>query len=156
MGRGHLHTFLGMPDVQVVGVCDVVAERRESARDTVEKRYADQRDKAGYKGCVVYRDFRDLLARSDLDAVVIATPDHWHALPCVLAARAGKHVYCEKPLTRTIGEGRRVVAAAVASSGRPVDHRFNPAAHPTRGFGLLGPDGVEHLHDQVCVDLGNR
>lgn len=113
MGRGLLGTFLGMPDVQVVAVCDVVEPRRAAAKQAVEKRYADQRGADGYKGCDAYRDFREMLARKDIDAVVIATPDHWHALPCVLAARAGKHVYCEKPLTRTIGEGRRVVDAAV-------------------------------------------
>ncbi|MFO0808855.1 MAG: Gfo/Idh/MocA family oxidoreductase [Gemmataceae bacterium] len=110
MGRGHLGSFLGMADVQVVAVCDVVAERRDAAKESVEKRYADQRAKGSYQGCATYGDFRELLARKDIDAVVIATPDHWHALPCVLAARAGKHIYCEKPLTRTIGEGRRVVA----------------------------------------------
>lgn len=111
MGRGHVGVFLGMPDVQIIGVCDVVTERREAARQAIEKRYADEREKSGFQGCAAYRDFRELLARPDLDAVVIATPDHWHALPCVLAARAGKHIYCEKPLTRTIGEGRRVVEA---------------------------------------------
>ncbi|HEX4589630.1 MAG TPA: Gfo/Idh/MocA family oxidoreductase [Gemmataceae bacterium] len=109
MGRGHLGSFLGMADVQVTAVCDVVAERRDAAKDAVEKRYADQRAKSGYQGCAAYGDFRDLLARRDIDAVVIAMPDHWHAIPCVLAARAGKHIYCEKPLTRTISEGRRVV-----------------------------------------------
>jgi predicted dehydrogenase len=108
-GRGHVGGFAGMTDVQVLAVCDVVAERRDAAKQSVERRYADQRGKDGYKGCVAYRDFRELLDRKDIDAVLIATPDHWHALPCVLAARAGKHIYCEKPLTRTIGEGRRVV-----------------------------------------------
>src|SRR5262245_20881248 len=112
MGRGHLGSFLGMADVQVVAVCDVVAERRDGAKEMVEKRYADQRGKDGYRGCETYRDFRELLGRKDVDAVVIATPDHWHALPAVHAARAGKHVYCEKPLTRTVGEGRRVVTEA--------------------------------------------
>jgi predicted dehydrogenase len=112
MGRGHLSTFLGMPDVQVVGVCDVVNERREAAQQAVTKKYADQRGAGDFKCVTAYLDFRELLARTDLDAVVIATPDHWHALPCVQAARAGKHIYCEKPLTRTIGEGRRVVTEA--------------------------------------------
>src|SRR5207249_12070596 len=108
-GRGHVGSLAGMPDVQVLAVCDVVAERREAAKQSVERRYAEQRGKDDYKGCVAYRDFRELLDRKDIDAVLIATPDHWHALPCVLAARAGKHIYCEKPLTRTIGEGRRIV-----------------------------------------------
>jgi len=112
MGRGHLGSFAGMPDVQVLAICDIVAERRDSAKQTVERRYADQRGKDRYKGCESYTDFRQLLDRKDIDAVVIATPDHWHALPCVLAARAGKHIYCEKPLTRTIAEGRRAVETA--------------------------------------------
>ena len=62
-----------------------------------------------YKGVKAYGDFRDLLQHPGLDAVVIATPDHWHAIPCVLAARAGKHIYCEKPLTHHIAEGRQIV-----------------------------------------------
>jgi predicted dehydrogenase len=110
--RGHLGAFLRMTDVQVLAVCDVVAERRDSAKQMAEKAYAEQRGKDGYKGITAHTDYRELLARTDIDAVVIATPDHWHALPCVHAARAGKHIYCEKPLTRTVGEGRRVVDEA--------------------------------------------
>jgi predicted dehydrogenase len=111
MGRGHLDAFLNRPDVQVVAVCDVVAERRDHAVRTVETRYAAEKGKGTYTGCPSYNDFRDLLARKDIDAVVIATPDHWHAIPCVEAARAGKHIYCEKPLTHHIAEGRIIVEA---------------------------------------------
>ena len=108
MGRGHLGAFLGMNDVQVVAVCDVVAERRDDAKKRVEERYG--KDKKGeFKGCEAYTDFRKLLAREDIDAVVIATPDHWHTIPCLMAARAGKHIYCEKPLTLFIAEGRKIV-----------------------------------------------
>jgi predicted dehydrogenase len=108
MGRGHLGSFLGMGDVQVVAVCDVVAERRDDARKKVESHYG--KDKKGdYKGCAAFTDFRELLALKGLDAVLIATPDHWHTIPCILAARAGKHIYCEKPLTHNIAEGRRLV-----------------------------------------------
>jgi predicted dehydrogenase len=110
MGRGHLAGFLHAPDVQVVAVCDVVAERREAARKMADDHYAARKAKGGYKGCAAHTDFRDLLARKDIDAVVIATPDHWHAIPCILAARAGKDIYCEKPLTHSIAEGRRIVA----------------------------------------------
>ncbi len=110
MGRGHLGSFLGMPDVQVLAVCDVVRERRDSARKMVEDRYG--RDKKGeYKGCQAFNDFRELLDRKEIDAVVIATPDHWHAIPAVFAARAGKHIYCEKPLTNVIADGRKIVDA---------------------------------------------
>ena len=109
--RGHLGYFLGRGDVQILAVCDVVEERRDDAKKRVDQRYGKDK-KADYKGCDAYKDFRELLARKDIDAVVIATPDHWHAIPCVQAARAGKHVYCEKPLTLTIAEGRAVVDAA--------------------------------------------
>jgi predicted dehydrogenase len=107
MGRGHLGGFLGAPGVQVVAVCDVVEQRREAARKTVNDHYG-RKAKGEYKGCDAYNDFRDLLARKDVDAVVIATPDHWHAIPCILAARAGKDIYCEKPLTHSVAEGRRI------------------------------------------------
>jgi len=112
MGGDHVHTFLGFPEVQVVAVADVVAERRDHNQRVVEDHYGKQKDKGEFKGCKTYNDFRELLARKDIDAVVIATPDHWHAIPAVLAARAGKHIYCEKPLTLTIAEGRAVVEAA--------------------------------------------
>src|SRR5439155_27275895 len=69
-----------------------------------------------YKGPRAFADFRELLDLKGLDAVVIATPDHWHAIPCILAARAKKHVYCEKPLTRDLADGRAIVEA-VAKAG---------------------------------------
>ncbi len=111
MGRGHVNRFLGFKDVQVVALCDVVAERREHGRKMVEDRYAEATKSGEFKGCKLYTDFRELLARDDIDAVVIATPDHWHAIPCVEAAQARKHIYCEKPLTHSIAEGRRIVDA---------------------------------------------
>lgn len=106
MGRGHLGGFLGRNEVEVVAVCDVVKERTESAQQMVEKRYADRTKSGTYKGVKTFGDFRELLALKGLDAVVIATPDHWHAIPSVLAARAGKHIYCEKPLTQNLADGR--------------------------------------------------
>jgi predicted dehydrogenase len=110
MNRGHLGGFLGMKDVQVVAVCDVVAERRDHAKQMVEKKYGEGK-KAEYKGCDAYSDFRRVIDRKDIDAVVIATPDHWHTIPCVLASQAKKDIYCEKPLTHNIAEGRRIVNA---------------------------------------------
>src|SRR5262245_61687815 len=109
MARGHLENVLGRQEVEVVALCDVVAERRDDVVKRVEKRYADRIKSGAYKGVKAYTDFRDLLAHKGLDAVVIATPDHWHHIPCVLAARAGKHIYCEKPLTHNIAEGRQIV-----------------------------------------------
>src|SRR5262249_49288853 len=97
-----------MKDVQVLAVCDVVAERALSAKQTVEKKYTEGK-KSTYKGCDAYADFRKIIDRKDIDAVVVATPDHWHAIVCLLAARARKDIYCEKPLTHNIAEGRRIV-----------------------------------------------
>jgi uncharacterized membrane protein len=109
MGRYHLDSFLGNVGVEVVAVSDVVKERLEDAAARVEKRYAARKASGSFKGVKAYGDFRELLAHGGLDAVVIATPDHWHTIPCILAARAGKHIYCEKPLTHDVAEGRRIV-----------------------------------------------
>lgn len=105
----HLPTLLDFPDVQAVAVCDVDTNRREHAKKRVQEAYAG---KAGAGDCAAYSDFRELLARKDIDAVVIATPDHWHAIPLIEACRAGKDVYCEKPLTHTIAEAQRCIEAA--------------------------------------------
>jgi predicted dehydrogenase len=111
--RGHLGAFLGMRDVvQVVAVCDVHKGRLDDAVERVHKTYAKERESGAYKGVAAFQDFRELLARSDVDAVVIGTPDHWHAIPAILAARAKKDIYCEKPLSLTIGEAREMVTAA--------------------------------------------
>jgi predicted dehydrogenase len=112
MGRGHLGGFLGNRSVQVVAVCDVHRQRREDAVDRVHRAYAAERKSGAYRGCTAFVDFRELIARRDIDAVVIATPDHWHAIPAILAARARKDIYCEKPLSLTIAESRAMVTAA--------------------------------------------
>ncbi|MCA9079341.1 MAG: Gfo/Idh/MocA family oxidoreductase [Planctomycetaceae bacterium] len=116
MGRGHLTRFVGYDDIEVVAVCDVVQERLDDAQRIVNERYANRNKGGDRKQCAAYKDFRELLARDDIDAVLIATPDHWHAIPCILAAKAGKDVYCEKPLTHNIVEGRKLVEA-VAEHG---------------------------------------
>ncbi|OWK36401.1 Gfo/Idh/MocA family protein [Fimbriiglobus ruber] len=110
-GRGHLGGFLGDPAVEVVALCDVVKERLDNAGQMVEKRYADRVKSGAFKGAKSYTDFRKLLDHPGLDAVLIATPDHWHAITCIHAAKAGKHIFCEKPLTQNVAEGRAVVAA---------------------------------------------
>ena len=102
----NLPAFLHAPDAQVVAVCDVDAWRLEQGRKKVEDYYASQQDSGKFKGCATYRDFRELLARKDIDAVMISTPDHWHVPMAVAAVKAGKDVCCEKPLTRSIAEGR--------------------------------------------------
>ena len=92
MGSGHLGGLLARGQVQVVAVCDVDTERREAARNAVDQRYASDRGSGTYRGCAAYNDFRELLARDDIDAVLIATPDHWHALIAIAAAAAGKDI----------------------------------------------------------------
>lgn len=111
--RGHLNSFLAMQDrVQVVAVCDIHKGRLDDSVARVQKTYAKELESGSYKGVGAYNDFRDLLERKDVDAVVIGTPDHWHGIPAILAARAKKDIYCEKPLSLTIGEGREMVKAA--------------------------------------------
>jgi len=111
MGRGHLRRLAGDPNAQVLGVCDVDRTRCEEGVALADETYAAERAAGTYRGCTAYNDYRELLARTDLDAVVIATPDHWHALQAIDAAKAGKDIYCEKPVSLTIQEGRRLVEA---------------------------------------------
>jgi hypothetical protein len=109
MGSGHLHRLVGDREVQVLAVCDVDRVRREEAKKRVDETYAARASGGQYKGCTAYNDYRELLARPDLDAVVIATPDHWHTLQSIHAVEAGKDVYCEKPVSLNVQEGRRLV-----------------------------------------------
>jgi myo-inositol 2-dehydrogenase/D-chiro-inositol 1-dehydrogenase len=102
----NLKWFLAAADVQVVAVCDVDSWRLDNARKAVEEHYGKERAAGAFKGCSVFRDFRELLDRSDIDAVMISTPDHWHVPIAVAAAKAGKDISCEKPLTLSIAEGR--------------------------------------------------
>jgi predicted dehydrogenase len=136
-GMHVMGAFLANPDVQMVAVCDVQSTRREAAQAAVNGRYGDA-------ACAAYRDLRELLARDDIDAVLIATGDRWHALASILAARAGKDVYCEKPMTLTIAEGRAVADtmrkhARVYQGGtqRRSEPRFAYAAEAARS-GKLG------------------
>jgi predicted dehydrogenase len=110
MGREDMGTFLAEPDAHVVAVCDVDANRLKRAKITVNKKY-------GNKDCAAYGDFRELVARSDIDVVQITTPDHWHAPIAVAAAKAGKDMYGEKPFSHSLREGR-AMCDAVKRYGR--------------------------------------
>jgi predicted dehydrogenase len=112
MMRGHVGSFLNRAQCQALAVCDVESIRLFREQRRVDDFYTKRNGKGSYKGCAAYKDFRALVARKDIDAVVIATPDHWHALLSIAAMKSGKDVYCEKPLTLTINEGKAVVAAA--------------------------------------------
>jgi hypothetical protein len=109
-GTGLLGGFLRNNQARVVAVCDVDAKKKERGQSMINSYY---RERAGEKAtpCRTYSDFRALLADKDIDAVVIATPDHWHAIIAIQAAKLGKDIYCEKPMSLTIGEARAMVIA---------------------------------------------
>jgi len=144
MGIGDMKSFLWHDRVQVVAVCDVDRPHREEAKGVVEKHYAERSAAAAFKGVDVYNDFREVLARDDIDLVCIATPDHWHVPISVAAAKAGKDIYCEKPLTRTVAEGR-TLSDTIRRTGRVLqvgsqqrsDRRFRLACELVRN-GRIG------------------
>jgi predicted dehydrogenase len=129
-GLQDMLAFQALPEIQVVAVCDVNREGggylswnwsegrdrqvcgREPARRAMDAGYAEQRRSGQYQGCRAYHDYRELLEKEDVDAVMVATPDHAHAVITMAALRRGKHVYCEKPLTYSVTEARRVTEAA--------------------------------------------
>ncbi|MEN6496649.1 MAG: Gfo/Idh/MocA family oxidoreductase, partial [Thermoguttaceae bacterium] len=124
IGCGHqsqriVPSFLVHDDVQIVAACDVNRRGvgyyhptqvlgRETVKQWVEEHYAQKTASEQFKGCETYADFRQVLARPDIDAVAIVVPDHWHALIAIAAMKAGQDVYCEKPLSLTIYEGQEM------------------------------------------------
>ncbi|NLC81010.1 MAG: Gfo/Idh/MocA family oxidoreductase [Lentisphaerae bacterium] len=110
MGRGNMGSFLGIEEVTVRIVCDVNMKKMEDAKRSVDERYKNA-------DCLMVKDYRDVCARDDIDAVMIATPDHWHAFIGTFAARHGKDIYGEKPFTHDLLEGRALVNA-VRQHGR--------------------------------------
>ncbi|MFB3785493.1 MAG: Gfo/Idh/MocA family protein [bacterium] len=104
MGTGNMSVLLGIPQTRVLAACDVYEPHRERAKNRVDDTYGNQ-------DCDTYNDFRELLDRDDIHAVLIATPDHWHTRIAISACEAGKDIYCQKPLTLTINEGKALVKA---------------------------------------------
>jgi predicted dehydrogenase len=126
--RVDLPQMLRHDDVQIVAVCDVNRGShgyarpehflgREPVRDKVNQHYANKQRSGSYQGCDMYGDFREVLQREDVDAVMVVLPDHWHALVTVRACEAGKDVYCQKPLSLTVHDGQMMVQA-VRKHGR--------------------------------------
>ncbi|MCX6905330.1 MAG: Gfo/Idh/MocA family oxidoreductase [Verrucomicrobia bacterium] len=109
-GSGNLGGFLGDPRCRVLAASDVDRNNLEATRKRVNTHYGSQ-------DCAAYQDFRELLARDDIDAISLATPDHWHAIPAIMAAKAGKDIYGEKPFSHDLKEGRAMVTA-LAQYGR--------------------------------------
>jgi len=137
MGSGDLNAFLSFKEVQVVAVCDVDKRHRDRAQSRVNARYKTT-------GCTTYLDYREMLARGDLDAMMHALPDHWHALPAIAAAKAGLDIHGQKPFARSIREGRAMVDAVErygriwqTGSQQRSDGRFRQACELVRN-GRIG------------------
>ena len=144
MGRGDLKDIIQYDDVQIVAVCDVDSWRLNNAKQQVEDYYLSRQKSGRYTGCMIYNDYRDLLLRDDIDAVMVATPDHWHVLPALQAAKSGKDIFIQKPLTLTIPEGRmlsdmvhRYGCILQVGSQQRSDFRFRHAAELVRN-GYIG------------------
>jgi hypothetical protein len=137
MGRGDQEAFLNRGDVQYVAASDVRKGARDHAKGKVDGKYKNS-------DCKVYTDFREILARTDIDAVHVATPDHWHAIMVIEACKSGKDVYCQKPETLTLREGPLMVEAArryarvVSGGSQRVLEDYRKTVNPCWG-GDLGP-----------------
>jgi len=105
-GNDLVKAFWNFPDVQCAAVCDTFASRRKSTAGAIDTHYEKEAAKGSFKGCFTTVDFREVLARDDIDAVVIATPDHWHVPIALAAVRSGKDVYVEKPLSIAVTWGQ--------------------------------------------------
>ena len=156
-GSGVMNSMMKRDGFQVVAVCDV-SGRRDSVKANVEKYYAEKKDSGVYKGCAAYTDFRELCARRDIDAVIVGTPDHWHALAAMEALRNGKDVYCEKPITHLFGEGQALYqevakrkAIFQTGSQQRSDRNFRIAVEAVQN-GLLGK--IQHV--EIGLPTGNK
>ncbi len=108
----HVGGLLGRDDCQIIALCDVWRSKAETMRKRIEDSYAGNAGNASFHGVELHDTHEELVARPDLDTVLVATPDHWHAAVSIAAMRAGKDVYCEKPMTLTVREGRTMVEVA--------------------------------------------
>ena len=152
MGMGNMRGFLNKKDAQIVAVCDVVTSGRseygpnangygnkgkdlgrEPAQREIHEYYAKKSRTGQFQGCTCYNDFRELTARTDIDAVVVTTPDHWHIPISLAAVKSGKDVYCEKPLSLTISKGR-ILADAVKRYGRILQTGTQHRSNSTRRY----------------------
>jgi len=174
MGMGDLREALGFKQVQVVAVCDVDSDRVANAQKSVDSYYQQNRPGSG-TGCAGYGDFRDVLARDDIDAVQVVTPDHWHVIPAIEAAKAGKDIFLQKPMSLTIEEGRilsdvvtQYKRVFLIGSQQRSDARFRQACELVRngrigklhtikvGFGVdpsTGPQPVMPIPKELDYDM---
>jgi len=151
----NLDQMFANPHQQVVAIADVDANHAAQAEQRVNEHYSQSFGQS-YQ-CDVYRDFRELINRRDIDAVSIVTPDHWHVLPALMALRTGKHVICEKPLSLTVAEGRLLADEAresglvfqTASENRSIDTHIHLCELVHGGY--IG----ELQHIKVLLERGN-
>lgn len=143
-GSQHIGALVEVPDCELAAVCDTFRSKADHQKQRIETAYAGRAGTDTYKGCLATQDFREILARDDIDAVIITAPENWHAVLASRAMEAGKDVYCEKALSLTVTEGRAVVDA-VKRTGRVFqagtqqrsDRNFRHACELARN-GLLG------------------
>ena len=155
MGRANLNGFLNFDEVQAVAVCDVDENQSAIAKKMVDEKY-------GNPDCRVYSDFREILEKEKVDAAILALPDHWHALIAIAVANKGIDIYGEKPLARSIVEGRAIVDAAhknnivwqMGSWQRSVSH-FHQAAELVRNGRIGKIDYVEVGLPDGGINIGN-
>jgi len=158
-GTQNIKALFGHADVQIVAICDVNEQSdysrfyyggvagRKPARQLIEKHYADQKSIRAYKGCAGYIDFRRMFEEEkSIDAVLVATPDHVHAIATMAAIKNGKHVYCEKPLTHSIHEARKITEAARQAK---VATQMGNQGHSGEGIRLT----VEWIRDGAIGDV---
>lgn len=173
-GQINLLNFLGFEEVQVVAVCDVNRESggyisanwdnrnqarsggREYARRMVDEHYAQKTGVSDYKGCRTYVDYRELLEKEDVDAVMVATPDHAHAMIVLNALRRRKHVYCEKPLAYSVEEVRKITEAARVAGVATQLGNQGQAMEEARITQEILLDGAIGPVREVHVSLGKR
>ena len=111
-GTGLLGNFIKLPGVHVIAGCDVDQNKRNRFKERTDAYYKETTGNDNYSSCLIFSDYQELLTMDEIDCVVIATPDHWHTIPSVEAMKAGKDVFCEKPLAHTLYEGREIVKTA--------------------------------------------
>ena len=158
-GTQNIKGLLGHADVQIIAICDVNEQSdysrfyyrgvagRKPARELIEKHYADKKSTGSYKGCASYIDFRRMFEEEKgIDAVLVATPDHVHAIATMTAIKNGKHVYCEKPLTHSIYEARKITEAARQAK---VATQMGNQGHRGEGIRLT----VEWIRDGAIGDV---
>lgn len=150
-GSGHANSALHTPGVQIVAACDAYRSKAERIKQLAEKHYAAEKGRGTYTGCEAYQDFRELLARDDIDAVFVASPENWHGVHMAMAAQAGKDVYGEKSLTHTIPEGRALIETVrrygcvfQAGTQQRSDGKFRLACELARN-GYLGKVHTVHV-----------